>query len=134
MPERAYKILAYDDSLTDLRLLHAALAECGYPCELITVNSHADAEDRLAAERFDLMISGFGTDFDRSARFLRAVRRLAPLMPIVVLSGLHDPSPAYAAGANAFVSKPVDVEALFEKIRILIRFWTTIAELPRHLP
>ncbi|MBV8809803.1 MAG: hypothetical protein JO033_14105 [Acidobacteriaceae bacterium] len=42
--------------------------------------------------------------------------------PIVVVSGIFDPTPAYQAGANAFVANSADVDQFFGKIRGMMHF------------
>ena len=62
--------------------------------------------------------------------FFSSVHSLVPLLPIVVLSGTFDPTPAYLAGANAFVRKPGDMQEFFSKIQAIMHFWVDVAKLP----
>jgi two-component system response regulator len=54
--------------------------------------------------------------------------------PVIILSGMVNPSPAYEAGANAFVSKCADLDTFFARVRDLMHFWLNVAELPVHSP
>lgn len=54
------------------------------------------------------------------------------LLPIIVMSGSNRPEDidaVYAAGANAYVRKPLDVEAFREVLEVLVR-WLAVIELP----
>ncbi len=94
------------------------------------MDSSAAAEQVLATQSFDLLISDFGTDTERATKCLRSVRLLAPLLPIIVLSGTIDPNPAYQAGANVFVKKSDNMAEFFAKIQAIMHFWIDVAELP----
>jgi len=58
---------------------------------------------------------------------LRRIRRkLAPKIPIIVMSGsrsLDDISQAYANGANVYVDKPSELNALRKMIESMARLW-----------
>jgi len=80
-----------------------------------------------------MVISDMGFRAEEGADFIRSIRANPRLktLPIIVLSGSPNPRPAYAAGANAFVAKTIDVDSFFEKIRVLMHFWMEVVELPR---
>ena len=55
-------------------------------------------------------------------------------MPVVVLTTSEheqDVRNCYRAGANAYLVKPTDFDALVEQFRALSAYWLKIAELPR---
>ena len=57
-------------------------------------------------------------------------------IPVVVLSSSEaerDLSMAYLLHANCFVTKPVDLDEYFEKIRAITQFWLVTAKLPPRL-
>lgn len=130
--ERTYSILVVEDYPEDVYVIQQAFRECGYRCELTIADSHAEAKIFLATKHFDLALSDFGTDFEQARSFVTFVRASAPCLPIVVLSGGHNPNLAYKAGANAFLQKPPNLKEFLEKIRGLMHFWIEIALLPQY--
>ena len=130
MPTRIHRILIVEDNMADARLIQEAFRECEYRCYLVVVDSPAAAKECLATQSFELLISDFGIDQDAALEFFSSVRRIVPLLPIVVLSGTYDPTPAYLAGVNVFVRKPGDLQEFFSKIQSIMHFWVDVAELP----
>jgi CheY-like chemotaxis protein len=130
---RIYEILAVDDNEADLRLIQEAFAECGHSCHLTCANSIQAAVKILQTETFDLVLSDMGPTYEgiELVRVIRGDDRLRAT-PVIVLSGIIDPSPAYEAGANAFVSKSADLDTFFARIRDVMHFWVNVAELPRR--
>ena len=128
---RTYHILVAEDSEADAYLIGEAFRECGAPCELTFVRSHVEADERLSRAHFDLLITDFGADYSGACKFIQCTRTLYPRMPVIVLSGMDNAViPAYDAGATAFIPKGSDLETLFERVRILMHFWTKVVELP----
>lgn len=130
---RIYEILAVDDNEADLRLIEEAFSECGYSCHLTCTNSIETALQILQTKAIDLVLSDMGPRYE-NGEFIRMIRgddRLKPT-PVIVLSGMIDPRPAYAAGANAFVSKAADLDTFFARVKDLMHFWVNVAELPTN--
>jgi CheY-like chemotaxis protein len=132
---RTYYILAVDDNEADLRLIQEAFAHCGHSCHLTCTNSIQDAVKILQTETFDFVLSDMGPTCEglELVRVIRGDDRHRAT-PIIVLSGILDPLPAYAAGANAFVSKAADLDTFFARIRDVMHFWVNVAELPSGSP
>jgi two-component system, chemotaxis family, chemotaxis protein CheY len=132
---RTYEILAVDDNEADLRLIQEAFSDCGHSCHLTCTNSIQDAVKILQAETFDLVLADMGPTCEglELVRVIRGDDRHRAT-PIIVLSGILDPLPAYAAGANAFVSKAADLDTFFARIRDVMHFWVNVAELPSGSP
>ena len=130
---RSYNILVVEDNPGDAQLIQEAFVECGGFCHLTVTENHEQASKALEASAFDLILSDMGMRGDESEQFIRNIRSDPRLktVPIIVLSGSMNPKPAYEAGANAFVSKALDVNEFFAKIRALMHFWVDVAELPR---
>jgi CheY-like chemotaxis protein len=132
IPEfRIYNVLAVDDNEGDLRLMQEAFADCGHPCKLTCANSTEAALRILQTDRFDLVLSDLGIRSE-GVELIRIIRNdvCHRATPIAVLSGMVDPTPAYEAGANAFLSKSADLDTFFCRIRDLMNFWVNVAELP----
>ncbi|MBV8895824.1 MAG: response regulator [Acidobacteriaceae bacterium] len=135
MPQTArnYNILVVEDNPGDVLLIREAFAECGRTCCITVADCSQQAKDLLNSQSFDMVISDMGFRAEEGADFIRSIRANPRLktLPIIVLSGSPNPRPAYAAGANAFVAKTIDVDSFFEKIRVLMHFWMEVVELPR---
>lgn len=51
--------------------------------------------------------------------------------PFNVLLAEHDINTAYRAGASSYVTKPMELDALFRSIQGIQDFWFGLAQLPR---
>jgi len=65
------------------------------------------------------------------------IKRAAPLAPIPVVvlttsADARDVEACYAAGANSYVQKPVDLDGFMEAIRLLSEYWFDVVILPRE--
>ncbi len=65
------------------------------------------------------------------------IKRAEPLAPIPVVvlttsSDTRDVQACYAAGANSYVQKPVDLDGFMEAIRLLSEYWFDVVILPRE--
>lgn len=131
-PRRTYNILVVEDNPGDAHLIREAFRECGHDCSLHFAETPSAANQLLETQIFDLMLSDMGLRVGESAELIRKIRRDNRLktLPVIVLSGSPDPRPAYEAGANAFISKTMDMDQLFSKIQALMHFWVKVAELP----
>jgi CheY-like chemotaxis protein len=129
---RIYNILVVEDNPGDAHLIQEAFNECGSLCKLTMAENFEQAEEVLSTRSFDLILSDMGVHDGRSEEFIKGIRNNPRLktIPIIVLSGSMNPRPAYEAGANAFVSKTMDMDSFFGKIKALMHFWVDVAELP----
>ena len=56
------------------------------------------------------------------------------MIPVVVLTSSTDDrdiGSCYAAGANSYIKKPVDLDGFIHAIRLLAGYWFEIVVLPR---
>ena len=128
---RTYNILVVEDNPGDAHLIQEAFLECGSNCHLVVADTLEKAEEALRTTTFDLVLSDMGVRDAESEEFIKSIRNNPRLrtLPIIVLSGSMNPRPAYEAGANAFVSKSMDMDQFFGKIKALMHFWVGVAEL-----
>ena len=133
---RTYNILVVEDNPGDAHLIQEAFQECGRACHLTLADTLEKAEQALNTVAFDLILTDMSVRDGEGDYFIKTIRSHSQLksVPIIVLSGSMNSRPAYEAGANAFVSKTMDMEQSFEKIKALMHFWVDVAELPpaRH--
>jgi len=75
-----------------------------------------------------------GTDGRDVLQEIKQEGELAPI-PVVVLTTSADyreVEACYAAGANSYVQKPVDLDAFMDAIRRLSEYWFDVVILPRE--
>jgi signal transduction histidine kinase len=125
------RILLIEDNDADRELARRALAGLSVPpgpAEVVAVGSWTEAETRLAAEKFDLLLLDFNLPGCTGLEILRALGdRAHP--PVVMLTGQGDLATAVEtlrAGAYDYVPKSVDsapalrltVERVLERVEL----------------
>ena len=107
------RILIVEDRASLRRMMEHALNAAGYD-----VHAAADgtaAIERLAAERFDLVLTDLKMPGASGLEVVAACRRQQPEVPIVVLTAFGTVASAVEAmklGANDFLEKPVELDDL----------------------
>jgi CheY-like chemotaxis protein/RNA polymerase subunit RPABC4/transcription elongation factor Spt4 len=121
-PEKRSRVCVVDDDESVLDYIEAALADV---CDVVRARSAEDALRVAGIEDLDAMILDLVLP-DLSGievtRLLRADTRTA-LLPLLLLTGSDDPllkTEAYHAGADQYLSKPVDPETLENNVRMLL--------------
>jgi two-component system cell cycle response regulator DivK len=114
------RILAVDDQEDNRRILRDLFTSAGY--EVVEAMTGLDAVATAESQRPDLILMDIQLpDIDgyEATRRIKAIPALAATPLIVVtsyaLSG--DDAKAFAAGADAYVSKPFSPRALLAKVR-----------------
>ena len=129
------KILIVDDLAINRIILTAKLGSACY--ETVTAETGAQAVSMARAQRPDLILLDMmleDTDGVSVCRKLRAEPVTAHI-PVLIITASTDQAQrnaALAAGANEFLSKPVDETVLLARIRNLLRAAETEAELRRQ--
>jgi two-component system response regulator len=142
-------ILLVEDNASDERLALVAFKRCDVPHEIVVVRDGAEALDFLfgtgahAARDtavlprvvlLDLQLPRVsGIDV---LRRLRAEPRTR-LLPVVMLTGSReeeDVRSCLAAGANAYLRKPVDFSEFIELAETTARFWLRMNERAHSAP
>jgi CheY-like chemotaxis protein len=138
-------ILVIEDNPGDVRLIEEALKEgvVGHH-----VSRAADGFEALkflrregayaSAQRPDLILLDLNLPGIDGRELLREIKASPTLkrVPVIVLSSSkadEDILKTYELNANAYVTKPVQVEEFLHTIRSLEEFWTTVARLPTRL-
>ena len=118
------RVLVVDDILSNVKLLEAKLAAEYF--EVLTASSGEQALTRVAAELPDIVLLDVmmpGMDGFEVCRRIKANAKVAHI-PIVMVTALDQPSDRVTgleAGADDFLTKPVDDLALFARVRSLVR-------------
>ncbi len=136
--QRIRKIVLAEDNLADVELTRLAFANLDLPIELIHVNDGQELLDYLNdAELSDIALLLLDLNMPR----IGGIDLLKMMydddeykkLPVVVLSSsLHetDVITCYEYGANAYVNKPIDINAFNEMIAAIASFWVEINLLP----
>src|SRR5215469_2673124 len=118
------RVLVVDDILSNVKLLEAKLSAEYF--EVITASNGEQALTRVSAELPDIVLLDVmmpGMDGFEVCRRIKANAKTA-YIPVVMVTALDQPSDRVTgldAGADDFLTKPVDDAALFARVRSLVR-------------
>jgi CheY-like chemotaxis protein len=144
-PPNADVILLAEDDSDDRLLLKDAMADCGWIGELRCVEDGEELLDYLlhrgkyqspaSAPRPGVILLDLNMPRKDGRQALMEIRADASLhrIPVVVLTTSKadtDIARLYDLGANSFVSKPVQFDALVNVIRALSQYWFKTVTLP----
>jgi len=110
---RALSALLVDDSSADLVRLSGMMEELGHRTRSVQDPTRVEAE--LAEGEFDLLMLDVVMPGRNGYAVLRAVKKLAPQLPVVLVSskgGESDINWAFLQGAKGYVVKPYTTESL----------------------
>lgn len=139
---RPFRVLIIEDNPDDVDLTQEALQEAKILVDFYVAEDGVEGLDFLYcrgnyvnAPRPDLVLLDLNLPKVSGQEILRTIkadRRLASI-PVVVLttSGAHeDITRAYQHHANAYVTKPVDLEQFLKVVQLIDEFWLTVVQLP----
>jgi two-component system cell cycle response regulator len=118
------RVLVVDDILSNVKLLEAKLTSEYF--EVVTAYSGAEALAKMDESEPDIVLLDVmmpGMDGFEVCRRIKANPKTAHV-PVVMVTALDQPSDRVAgleAGADDFLTKPVDDAALFARVRSLVR-------------
>jgi len=114
------RILCVDDDPRINELNEIVLTRAGY--EVVIATSPAEAIERFQSGAFDLVVTDLFSSQSSDAEFIGNLRKLAPSMPIIVVSGNDSPPQEILRLVNAFVVKAYSLNALIDSVReVLMR-------------
>jgi len=126
------RVLVVDDILANVKLLEARLTAEYF--EVLTANSGRAALDIISRERVDIVLLDVmmpGMDGFTVCRQIKRSPKLAHV-PVIMVTALDQPSDkveGLEAGADDFLTKPVDDIALITRVRSLARLKVLADEL-----
>ena len=137
-------ILLVDDSVNDVTLIKAALADSHFGNDIIVAEDGEEAIDFLYKRgKFADYMGGLPVfilldikmPFMDGIEVLKIIRKDATFnnVPVIMLTSsrdTHDLQECYANGANSFVVKPVNINDFMEIVKELGQYWVVINELP----
>lgn len=136
------KILLVEDNPGDIRLTQEALREGKVNNEMYIATNGLEALDFLGqkgqyvhAPRPDVILLDLNLPLMNGAEILANIKADSHLkrIPVIVLTTSEDERDilkSYDLHANAYVTKPVDLERFIEIIGQIEGFWLTIVKLP----
>lgn len=137
-----FKVMLVEDDPGDAGLVKAAFASSRFTCHIEHIPDGVEAMKRLRAALDgdpttlpDLVLLDLNMP-RKSGHEVLAEMKADPILkdvPVVVLTtsdAERDVASAYHGGASGFVTKPVDVDALFESIQGILEYWFGLMRLP----
>ncbi len=135
-------ILLVEDNPADVRLTVEALKEASASNSLHVVSDGAEAMSALrrvngaGAGTPDLILLDLNLPRKDGREVLQAIKEDERLrhIPVVVFTtsqAEEDIVRAYRLGANAFITKPVEVHQFFAVVQAIERFWLEVVKLLR---
>ena len=143
MSGRPFQILLVEDDPGDACLARTAIREAKMVC---SVHHVADGEEAIAfltrsvprhqeAPRPDLVLLDLNMPGRDGRQVLTQIKTDPTLkdIPVVVLTtsdATADIQSCYRAGANSFVTKPVDLDGFLRAMRSIEDYWFAVVRLP----
>lgn len=139
---RAFNLLIVDDDIGQVRLLEVLMKELNQPHRLHHVPDGTKALDFLysrppyeLAPRPQLILLDLNMAGMNGCEVLREIKGDPELraIPVIILSSSQsrtDIDACYGERANAYISKPSDLDSNLQLLREIDRFWMQTARLP----
>jgi response regulator RpfG family c-di-GMP phosphodiesterase len=124
-PLAAKRVLVVDDERAIASAVVRRLERAGATC--VTAHSGTEGLERLAAERFDLVITDVALPGRSGLELLDEAQQVADPPAVIVLAAAGDgvgPAEALGRGADAFVMKPVDPELVVHEASLALELRT----------
>jgi CheY-like chemotaxis protein len=117
-------LLLVDDEEDNIEMLRRRLSRRGF--DIVSATSAGEALEKARAERPDLILMDIKmphVDGYEATRQLKAdeATRAIPVIALTAHAMQEDRERAFAAGADDYESKPLDLPRLLEKIDVLLR-------------
>ena len=135
------EIMLVEDNAADVRLTLEAFKEARVANRLHVARDGVEAirmlrEPGTATPRPDLILLDLNLPRKDGREVLKEIKQDDALrhIPVVILSTSQadqDILHSYRLGANAFITKPVEIDEFIDVVRSLEQFWLTVAKLTR---
>lgn len=138
---RPARILLVEDNPADVRLTREMLRESKIRNDLLVAHTAEEAEEILGLTEQegepppDLVLLDLNLPVKSGHQLLEEMksdRRLRPV-PVVILTSSEaeeDVARSYDLHANAYVTKPVDLDEIAKIVRTIDEFWLQVVRLP----
>lgn len=136
------RLLLVDDSPADARLTRESLKECKVKVEIHDVRDGVEAMQFLrkegqfaGAQRPDLVILDLNMPRKDGRETLEDIKsdpdfKRIPVVILTVSESEEDILRSYNLHANAYITKPIDLDQFAKIVREIENFWFTIVKLP----
>ncbi len=136
-------ILLVEDNPADVLLAREALEESKLLCNLHVVNDGEAAMaflrqegDYKAMPRPDLVLLDLNLPRKDGREVLQEIKaderiRSIPVVVLTMSQADEDTMKTYQAGANCFITKPIEFDQFIKVVRSIEEFWFTIVKLPQ---
>jgi len=136
--QKIKKIILAEDNLADAELTKLAFADLELPIELIHVNDGQELLNYINSNDLsDIALILLDLNMPRIGgievlKIMYHDEEFKKLPVVVLSSSLHETDiiTCYEYGANAYVNKPIDINAFSEVISAIGNFWVEINLLP----
>ena len=135
------EILLVEDNAADVRLTIEALKDARVPNRLHVARDGVEALRMLkdatrATPRPDLILLDLNLPRKDGREVLQEIKQDDTLrhIPVVILSTSQadqDIAESYRLRANAFVTKPVEIDQFFQTVRSMEHFWLEVVKMAR---
>ena len=134
----AKKIILVEDNIADVELTKLAFRQLELPLEVTHVFDGYELIDllkKLNLEDIALILLDLNMPKMGGLEVLKIMNKDEELckLPVIVFSTSNNESDVYACyeyGANAYVSKPIDINEFHKTIQAIAHFWGDINVLP----
>lgn len=145
MTSDLFNILLVDDEPGDIELTKLALADSQFRCQVTVAENGKEAMAVLRKEGAyanaptpDLMLLDLNMPQMNGREVLKQMKADAALstVPVVVLTTSdveRDVVATYGLGASGYITKPVDIEDLFQAIHAVEVYWFSVVRRPQAL-
>jgi CheY-like chemotaxis protein len=114
----AFRVLVAEDNLINMKLITAILSKFG--CVIEVAASGREAVEKIRQELCDIILMDVQMPDMDGLEATRVIRsQISATLPIIALTAgalKEDEEKAYASGMNDFLTKPIDVQKLREKL------------------
>ena len=128
------RILVVDDDGLELKLIKRLLKPLGLPVS--TARDGREALEVLAAQPVSLLLSDVRMDGMDGATLLKAVRRLYPQLPVLMMTSHSSIDMAVEfiqQGAADFITKPLDARTLLPRVQRIFAQTAVVGDLRRQV-
>lgn len=118
------KILIVDDDKTTRKLLSFYLKGSGF--EVVTAENGLDALEKLGMEDINLIMTDLNMPYMDGIELVKTLKAdpnsaQIPIIMVTTEADINEQNRAFAAGANAYVTKPVTADMIAQKIKTILK-------------
>lgn len=118
------KILIVDDDKTTRKLLSFYLKGSGF--EVVTAENGLDALEKLGMDEINLVMTDLNMPYMDGIELVKTLKSdpntaQIPIIMVTTEADINEQNRALAAGANAYITKPVTADMIAQKIKTILK-------------